>query len=112
MNINSKEFYWSVGERIRDFRQRKQYTVGELAEKVGISTKYMYQIENGKVSFSTEILYNIANSLGVSTDAILGEEELDVACTILSQVSGKFTVEEKAYIKRAIIDDIINKSDF
>lgn len=107
MDSNSKDFYWKVGNRIRLFRQEKHYTVEELSEMAGISTKYMYQIENGKVSFSTEILYKISGSLGVSTDSILAENEMALESSIVAAVTGKFTLEEKNYIKKAIMNDIL-----
>lgn len=110
METNSKNFYWDVGNRIRAFRQEKRYTVEELSEKAGISTKYMYQIESGKVSFSTEILYKIASSLGVPADAILVENSMSIENNILSEVMGRFTAEEKNYIKKAIIHEIIEET--
>lgn len=107
MDSESKKFYWDVGNRIRDFRQRKRYTVEELSEMAGISTKYMYQIENGKASFSAEILYKIANSLEVSSDAILMDTDRDIGSSVLSEVIGRFTVEEKEYIKRIVLQGIV-----
>ena len=67
----------------------------------------MYQIENGKVSFSTEILYKISSSLGVPTDSILVENEMTLESSIVSAITGKFTLEEKNYIKKAIMNDIL-----
>lgn len=87
---------------------QKNYTAEKLAERAGISTKYMYQIENGKVCFSTKILYEIANALGVSADVILSESSDTMENNILLEVTGKFTKEEKEYIKKAIMRDIID----
>lgn len=106
MNADTKNFYWDVGNRIRTLRQVKRFTVEELAEKADISTKYMYQIENGKVRFSTEIFYKIANALGVASTALLEEESMDIGKTILFEMTGKFTSEEKAYIKEVIMREI------
>lgn len=107
MELDSKSFYWDVGNRIRTFRNQKSYSAEELAEKVGISTKYMYQIENGRAGFSTKILYEISNALGVSTDTILKENNMTMENNILLEVTGKFTKEEKEYIKKTIMQDII-----
>lgn len=107
MESDSKDFYWDVGNRIRMFRHQKNYAAEELAEKVGISTKYMYQIENGRAGFSTKILYDISNALGITADAILTESSVTLENNILLEVTGRFTKEEKEYIKKAIIRDII-----
>lgn len=106
METISKEFYWDVGNRIRMFRSQKNYTAEKLSEEVGISAKYMYQIESGRVGFSTKILYEIANALGVSADAILSEDSATLEDNILLEVTGKFSEEEKECIKKAIMRDI------
>lgn len=103
MDSVSSGFYEDVGNRIRFFRMRKRFTVEELSKMAEISNKYMYQIEGGKVSFSTEILYKIARALGVPSDALLMEKGMDIGNIILSEVAGKFTIEEKEYIKRVIL---------
>ncbi len=103
MDSLSKEFYWDLGNRIRKIRQEKHYSVEEFSEMVGISTKYMYQIENGRVSFSTEILYRIAHSLQVSINELLDEKnDLDISNSILLKLLGEFTKEEKDYLKKIL----------
>lgn len=72
MKRESMDFYWAVGNRIRDVRIYERIRVETLAKACGISTKHLYQIENGKVAFSTEILYRLAIELKVSADMLLG----------------------------------------
>lgn len=72
------DFYWAVGNRIHDIRMSKNMRVDALALSSGISAKHLYQIENGTVAFSTEILFRLARELEVSADTLLGlaaEEE-------------------------------------
>lgn len=52
-------------------RVKNQYTREAFAEIVGISTKFLYEIETGKKGFSANTLYKIATSLGVSCDYII-----------------------------------------
>lgn len=47
------------------------YTKETFAELVGISPKFLYEIESGKKGFSASTLYKIASTLGVSSDYIL-----------------------------------------
>lgn len=72
MKQESVNFYWMVGNRIRDIRIYERIRVESLANACGISAKYLYQIENGKVAFSTEILFQLASKLEVSADVLLG----------------------------------------
>lgn len=47
------------------------YTRETFAELVGISPKFLYEIETGRKGFSASTLYKIASTLGVSCDYIM-----------------------------------------
>lgn len=64
-----------IGGRIRELREIQHYTRELLAEKVGISAKFLYEIESGKKGFSAETLCRIADALSVSCDYIMYGEE-------------------------------------
>ena len=66
-----------IGLRIREKRKIKHYTRDTLANKVGISSKFLYEIETGRKNFSADILCRLAQELDVSCDYImLGEKEV------------------------------------
>lgn len=67
------EFYLckEAGPRIRSIRKSRRMTRKELAQKAGVSSKFLYEIEEGKKKFSAEILCHIANTLDVSCDYIM-----------------------------------------
>lgn len=82
----------AVGERIKHLRENNNYTRDAFAEKVGISSKFLYEIEMGRKGFSAETLMKIAQSLSVSSDYImLGHEaenkEADGIMEILARLS-------------------------
>ncbi|MCH5263652.1 MAG: helix-turn-helix transcriptional regulator [Lachnospiraceae bacterium] len=52
-------------------RVKNHYTREAFAEIIGISTKFLYEIETGKKGFSANTLYKIATSFGVSCDYII-----------------------------------------
>lgn len=60
-----------AGGRIRSTRKSRGMTRDSLAEKSGISSKFLYEIEQGKKRFSAETLCRIASTLGVSCDYIM-----------------------------------------
>lgn len=60
-----------AGERICTARKRKCYTREMLAQKSGISSKFLYEIEQGKKRFSADVLCRIAEALSVSCDYIM-----------------------------------------
>ena len=60
-----------AGQRIKEMRTALGLNGDKFAEEVGITTKYLYDIEAGKRNFSIEILCHISEKLGVSCDYIL-----------------------------------------
>ncbi len=64
-----------IGERIRELREIQNYTREAFAEKIDISTKFLYEIEVGKKGFSAETLCRIAQALSVSCDYIMFGKE-------------------------------------
>lgn len=58
--------------KIKEYREKKGYSVSKLATMVGISRVYMSQIENGKVdNISTKLLVAIAKCLDRKVEDIL-----------------------------------------
>lgn len=77
-----------IGERIRELREIQNYTREVFAEKVDISSKFLYEIETGKKGFSADTLCRIAQALSVSCDYIMLGEDVDycgrekIACVL------------------------------
>lgn len=60
-----------VGERIKRLRESNNYTRDAFAEKVGISPKFLYEIEMGRKGFSADTLVKISKAVSVSCDYIM-----------------------------------------
>ncbi|MCI8926513.1 MAG: helix-turn-helix transcriptional regulator [Lachnospiraceae bacterium] len=67
--------YKDIGLRIRGLREANCYTRDAFAEKIHISSKFLYEIETGKKGFTAEILFRISRALCVSNDYILSGNE-------------------------------------
>lgn len=77
MEIGSVDFNKEVGERIKQTRQKNNYTREYLAEIADISPKFLYEVETGKKGCSSYVLYRITTALNVRSDYLLnGEREL------------------------------------
>ena len=68
-------FYIEAGKRIRSIRLSRGYTRKHLAEMASISSKFLYEIENGKKGFSAIVLYKLCNALEVDFGYILTGKE-------------------------------------
>lgn len=64
-----------VGERIRNLRQMQNFTREDLAERIEVSSKFLYEIETGRKGFSADTLCRISKVLLVSCDYIMFGEE-------------------------------------
>lgn len=77
----------SLGEKLRTLRKGKKLTLDGLAETVGISKSYLWELENRtQAKPSAEILDKLAGELGVpigylldESAALPGENHLDEA---------------------------------
>ncbi len=64
MKLNLK----MMGFRISTQRRKLKMTQEELAEQVNVSVKHISAIETGRTKANIELLYNIAEKLGVTID--------------------------------------------
>ena len=77
-----------IGLRIREKRKLKHYSRDVLADRVGISSKFLYEIETGRKNFSAETLRRLARELDVSCDYIMlgGNQEQYEAVQFLKKL--------------------------
>lgn len=61
----------SMGIRIRELRRKRGWTQDELAARLNISDRHMRNIESGKCGVSIDLLVEIADIFGISTDYIV-----------------------------------------
>lgn len=59
-----------LGEVFKEYRVKNNLTQEKIAEKLGISVKYISRIENGTGGVKVETLVNYMNILGISPNVI------------------------------------------
>ena len=64
-----------LGERTRRLRVTQHLTLRELAERSGVSLRFLLQIESGRANVSVKRLADVASALGTSPAALLSEDE-------------------------------------
>jgi HTH-type transcriptional regulator/antitoxin HigA len=62
------------GETIADITSERGWTQAELAKRLGVSTKFICQLINGKVALTNETAYRLEVVLGASADFWLTRE--------------------------------------
>lgn len=63
-----------IGKRVSELRRLHNYSREMLAEKAGISSKFLYEVERGRKGLSADSLLKIAKTLSCSCDYILTGE--------------------------------------
>ena len=94
-----------LAKRIRDSRYAKGWGPDDLAGRAKISRTALYQIESGKTETPRAgTLRRIARALGVSTDALLGNEPLMVPSYADGEIELPSTAAEPAFAQSAPIN--------
>lgn len=69
--MDDAEFLRAFGQHIRRERSRRGLTRRGVAEKAGISERYITQLESGKGNVSLLVLRHIAGALGIPLDQLV-----------------------------------------
>lgn len=60
----------TLGQRLRELREAKDYSLRELAKKLDVSAAFLSDVELGRRFPSSDVLVTMAKILGVTTDEL------------------------------------------
>lgn len=63
----------SIGKNIKLARVKAKYTQEELAEEIGISSRYVSQLERGLAFGSANTIVNICNTLNIDSNFLFND---------------------------------------
>ncbi|NCD00240.1 MAG: XRE family transcriptional regulator [Bacteroidia bacterium] len=69
------DFYEKIGENIRKYRKNRDYSLEDVAKKIGITKKTLQRYETGETRIEMERLTEIAKALNIPTSLLLGGAE-------------------------------------
>ncbi len=69
----------SMGEKLKELRQQKQYTQENVANYIGKTKSFVCMYESDKRSPGKDTLVKLSALFGVSLDYLMGKEELTVS---------------------------------
>ena len=75
MTHDEKKFFRDLGARIAQLRRDQNLTQQQLAELMGMSQQSVASWEVGRLRPAVSMLPRLAKALGVSTEALIGQEE-------------------------------------
>lgn len=101
-------FLKEMGQRIMVRRKALRMTQEELAEKLGVSTQMISNLELGKKAIRPENLAKICDALGLSADFVLTGTNTKSAVDTVAEKLVQLT-EEELQIVSDMIDYMNNK---
>lgn len=94
-----------LGQKIRNLRTDQNLSQAQLADSLGISARYLGEIEAGKRNLSLGILYAIADRLAIPLPELLNFENAQAREETMRQINQyleKMSLSHLLFIRRAI----------
>lgn len=85
----------SLGQRIRDLRLAKGWSLKELARRGALSERFLIEVESGAGNISVKRLASLARALATSPSALLEEPVREVIALLGVRGAGKTTVGKR-----------------
>ncbi len=98
----------TLGDVIKEARQNKSITIEAMAEKLDITDRYMYRLENEHKKPSYDILFHLIRELSINPELIFYPEkntkqtEVDSLIRMLYQCDKRSLQIVKATLKAAL----------
>jgi transcriptional regulator with XRE-family HTH domain len=98
-----KDMAYTLGERLRTYRNRAGMTQMKLAEKAGVHHTYIGQLERGEKNATLETIEKVARALDLSFETLFealvdGNTDNKVAKEIYELVTSQPDKEQKALL--------------
>ncbi len=106
--------YVAVGRRIKNIRQKKQYSQQNIAEMTNISEKYISEIECGKKEGRLDIYARIAAALDVSIDEFIKDSVTAYSTVFENNINSMYKQfgKERREMLLAYIDFLNGKPEY
>lgn len=102
MLINYNDIKNQFGKRLKSQRALFNISQEKLAETIGCSTQYIYQIESGKCKPSIDTLLSLSDYFGISIDYLLKGNDNN-SNDILDSVLSNFTPLQRESLANTIM---------
>ena len=105
-SISKSDIDKTFGKILKDFRVKNGFTQEVMAEKLGISLKYISRIENGYSGIKIRTLINYMNILGITPNTIF--KELMTNENIQKQINISEKLNQLSEEKLNFVDNMID----
>ena len=85
-----------LGDVIKATREKSDLTVEALAEKVGVTERHLYRIENNEKKPSYELLHKLIRELSITPDSIFYPERLSTDSEVENLIRFLYNCDERS----------------
>ena len=96
---------------LRRTRKKHKYSAEQVAEILGISVSFYYNVENGQRGLTNEMAVRLANLYGVSVDSILGIEPVKDQIHFTEDEINEVLSDLKAAMNEAVSKGLLSEQE-
>jgi transcriptional regulator with XRE-family HTH domain len=100
--VDHDRLYADLGRLVRRHRQRLGLTQDQLAERVGLARTSITNIERGRQKILLHQLFQLAESMGVSAEAILPMSQPAPSPSVDQKLPDSLTGPERDWVQRVV----------
>ena len=82
MAKKKQQTVYSFGSSLRRAREKREYTREQIAERAGISPRFVSAIENDRRKPSLDVLIRLVHAIGASFDEVLAPQSIPEEYTV------------------------------
>ncbi|MFH8135802.1 helix-turn-helix domain-containing protein [Pantoea osteomyelitidis] len=91
-----------IGQKVRQERERRGWSLTELAENSGVSRAMIHKIESGKSSPTATLLARLSGSFDMSMSQLLAQTEVRTGTLVRHENQAVWQDPETGYIRRHV----------
>ena len=96
----------AIGKVFKSYRKKYHLTQTQVADKLGISEKYISRLENGNSGVKLETLINYMNILGIAPNVVF--KDLMTNKNVVFQINLSQKISELSDDRQHFIDKIVD----
>lgn len=101
---DSRLFYYAVGNNIKKYRTIRNFSLQDLAERVGLTKKTIQRYENGEIKIDMDRLTDVAEALDVEVLQLIEGAESFLGVDVEELDSVKVPVVEKISYTNGVVN--------
>ena len=111
--MDARRLLAGLGRRTRELRAERGLTLRELAERSGLSPRYLVQVESGRGNISVGRLADLAGALGTTPAALLSGSpvEPDVPVAYTGEDDGNTVTVTRRLVQITVSVEILDQRD-